>query len=192
MPTSPESKKPSRVRQWAARGLLLVASASSLATSMASSPGIEATFTGTPFTVRTDAPKVTRHLRVRVSADKSSSQSVDLHLQGRLTAHWRPDVATEERKPYIRARFADFSTEPGPTGGFGGTENTSQVDVAMGSSYGGCNLKQAACEWLVPLEIELEPKGTPGAADVQWQVTAQVNVVGDEDPAGFAVRISED
>ena len=198
MQTSPEMKKPPLLRRRAAHLALFVAAAASAAACSPPPPpprwiSVEALFNGAPLTVRTDAPVATRHFRVRVSANRAPSEPTDLELHGQLTSHWRPDDPTEQRKPVIRGRFNGFSTDWNAAAGFGLIDDMSSASVS-GFRRDDCDLQQAACEWLIPLDIEVQPKNTTGAVDVQWSLSARasVSLPRDEELPGFAVQVTEE
>jgi hypothetical protein len=169
-------------RPWATRLSLLVACVASLATSYSDSSAV-AQLEGKPLTLRTDAPTATRHLRVQISAPEPSAQSFAVNLTPVITATWKPDAVTSSPSPLIRARLlvhdehdgwsplTEFSAASSPD-----LPSASSATLKLPEAFfiRECTVTRD-CEWSIPLEIELQPRGAAGAVDVQWSVSVEVS-----------------
>ena len=186
-----------RYRRWAALLAIAVASIGSVATSPANAPPVSSEYEGPPLSLTTQAPTTTRRFKVRVSAQEQSFDRVEVMLLAQITARWRPTDPSRTEKPWLLTRLyipSDIHAGPGPGQGellvLGEPGQPVTVNTHTSASSE-CKTDQG-CEWIVPMEFELQPNVGEGSVDVEWKVMAEAYAEGTTTlPKGFTVEVSE-
>ncbi|WP_375754450.1 hypothetical protein [Corallococcus exercitus] len=193
MPHHRETAPHSRLRHWASRLALLVASVSVVATSQAISDDVfSEPYTGKPVSLTTEAPKASIPLVMVATASKSPDKLVEAEMKALVTARWTPADPSQTVSPVFRAVLReggnDFSGPEGSSPLVAGDSVTMEIhtylsrDCTMGTS----------CQWTTNLDLELQPNGAAGTVEVVWTATGSAHVVDTSStPKGFTVIVSE-
>lgn len=187
----PPSLPGSRLRTWAARLVLLMACAGTVATSQPRSESVSSgELVGEPVRLTTAAPEARRGVVVRVSAPEVSSLSIEGELRVRVTARWFPDNPDETTTPWLRVfvgESGDGSNWDGSSVLEVGKPATVEVFEYLTES---CKV-DAGCEWPQDVRFELQPDAAPGTVELEWAAQGSAWVMDTTDvPKGFIVSVS--
>ncbi|MFP2896509.1 hypothetical protein [Corallococcus sp. 4LFB] len=182
-----------RLRHWASRLALLVACASVVATSRATSADMfSEPYTGKPVHLTTEAPKVTIPLVLLATASESPDKQAEAELTVLVTARWTPAEASQTASPVFRAVLHESGSK------FSGWERSTPLEVTDSVTMEvrmfferDCKMGQR-CEWTTNLDLELQPNGAVGTVEVVWTATGSAHVVDTSStPGNFKVIVSE-
>lgn len=187
----PPSSPRARLRSWAARLVLLMACAGTVATSQPLSDDVLSNeFVGEPVRITTAAPKATRRVIVRASSTKPPDNSVEGELTARVTARWIPDDPAQTTAPWLRVSVSEEEVGSGWNGSTVLEVGRPATLEVFGHIPGGCELN-TGCEWPMNVGFELQPDAVPGTVELEWTAQATVRVVDTSDvPKGFTVSVS--
>lgn len=191
MSLSREAAPISRLRHWASRLALLVASVGVVATSQAVSDDVSSEpYSGAPVTLTTEAPKTRIPLVTRVTASTSPDKPVEAEMLVRVSATWMPADPSEAVSPWLRAKLVSGEFGSGQqAGGVLVAGQPMEMDV-IGYLDNHCTLG-TSCEWTTNLELELQPNAAAGTVTVEWTATAKAHVVDTSStPKDFTVTVS--
>lgn len=192
MALSHEAAPSFRLRHWASRLALIVASVGVVATSQAVSDDVSSEpYSGAPLILTTEAPKTRIPLVTRVTASKSPNKSAEAELRVRVVATWTPADPSEAVSPWFRAVLTLNESESGSQSG--GVLVAGQPVVMEAHAYLFPDCKMGtSCEWPTSLDLELQPNTAVGTVAVEWTATALARVVDTSStPKGFTVTVSE-
>lgn len=181
----------SKLRHWAVKCSLLIASVGSIATSPVSSPSFVSQFQGTPFVLNHETPKVSRTLVISISMGDIEHTENDGSLTLEGTARWRPANPSAPGQPWVTARVGSGEWEPRSAAAVLDTADAPVPLQVMESLHVNCKTGDV-CEIPVKVEFEFQDGGIEGTVEMEWKATSALSLWNDDElPQGYSVTITE-